>query len=196
MYYVLYVFIAFIFNQLFVYHRLFTLSYYIADADNPYVTRKSPLPTSRGRSRSRSRSRSRDRNDQRRRGRSRSPRDSRRRSRSRSRSPASKRRSRTPRSRSPRRDRRSRSPREKKPNPTTLISAKVEEPEVKEERQQSEEKELQKASTSEEKDKVLPDSTADVKTETNVRFVSILKSQFFFNADKFCILLTNEFNLL
>merc|ERR1712223_1368887 len=119
----------------------------LADADNPYVTRKSPaLPRSRGRSRSRSRSRSRDRNDQRRRGRSRSPRDSRRRSRSRSRSP--KRRSRTPRSRSPRRDRRSRSPREKKPNPTTLISAKVEEPEVKEERQQSEEKELQKGSTS------------------------------------------------
>ena len=183
----MYVFLAFIFNQLFVYHRLLTLSYSIADADNPYVTRKSPLPTSRGRSRSRSRSRSRDRNDQRRRGRSRSPRDSRRRSRSRSRSPASKRRSRTPRSRSPRRDRRSRSPREKKPNPTTLISAKVEEPEVKEERQQSEEKELQKGSTSEEKDKVLPDSTADVKTETNVSFVSIIhfNSQIFFNVDNF-----------
>ena len=182
----MYVFLAFIFNQLFVYHRLLTLSYSIADADNPYVTRKSPaLPTSRGRSRSRSRSRSRDRNDQRRRGRSRSPRDSRRRSRSRSRSPASKRRSRTPRSRSPRRDRRSRSPREKKPNPTTLISAKVEEPEVKEERQQSEEKDLQKGSTSEEKDKVLPDSTADVKTETNVSFVSIIqfKSQKLFNVD-------------
>ena len=173
------------FLHLFLFSCLFTLSHSIADADNPYVTRKSPaLPTSRGRSRSRSRSR--DRNDQRRRGRSRSPRDSRRRSRSRSRSP--KRRSRTPRSRSPRRDRRSRSPREKKPNPTTLISAKVEEPEVKEERQQSEEKELQKGSTSEEKDKVLPDSTADVKTETNVRFVSILKSQFFFNVDKFSIL--------
>ena len=181
----MYVFLAFIFNQLFVYHRLLTLSYSIADADNPYVTRKSPLPTSRGRSRSRSRSR--DRNDQRRRGRSRSPRDSRRRSRSRSRSPASKRRSRTPRSRSPRRDRRSRSPREKKPNPTTLISAKVEEPEVKEERQQSEEKELQKGSTSEEKDKVLPDSTADVKTETNVSVVSIIqfKSQKIFNVDNF-----------
>ena len=173
------------FLHLFLFSCLFTLSHSIADADNPYVTRKSPaLPTSRGRSRSRSRSR--DRNDQRRRGRSRSPRDSRRRSRSRSRSP--KRRSRTPRSRSPRRDRRSRSPREKKPNPTTLISAKVEEPEVKEERQQSEEKELQKGSTSEEKDKVLPDSTADVKTETNVRFVSILKSQFFLNVDKFSIL--------
>ena len=159
------------FLHLFLFSCLFTLSHSIADADNPYVTRKSPaLPTSRGRSRSRSRSR--DRNDQRRRGRSRSPRDSRRRSRSRSRSP--KRRSRTPRSRSPRRDRRSRSPREKKPNPTTLISAKVEEPEVKEERQQSEEKELQKGSTSEEKDKVLPDSTADVKTETNVSFVGII----------------------
>ena len=51
----MYVFLAFIFNQLFVYHRLLTLSYSIADADNPYVTRKSPLPTSRGRSRSRSR---------------------------------------------------------------------------------------------------------------------------------------------
>ena len=122
----------------------------LADEDDTYVRRR--------RSRTRSRSRDRENRDNR----TRRDRD-RKRTRSRSRSPRRDRRSNTP-----RRDRRSRSrdrDRNRPPKETTIISAKVEE----EPDKSPDEKQDIKKEGSEEKDKVLPDSTADVKIENEVK---------------------------